>query len=256
MKIPRLLSALILCLLVLPSSGCFLFSDDIEPIYEIDEDDFLVVHPMKDPEFPRSAWDSPTGHDLALRASAALNVMAEFNVVPYEKVMELMYVAPKEDDEGKSDDVGLDVRTLSERQLADLVGADYVLVCKILRFRTKDPLNVNMTQGTATIECNLFRVAKSDSDEEAVADLNERELRVQRARERIGLGPSALIAGGGKYVARAVVTVKFPDDYLNQYGEAFLDEKIVREKLMDKAAADVSKLLYEHEPDDVPGSGA
>ena len=128
MKTRRLLSTLVLSLLVLPSSGCFLFSDDVEPIYEIDSDDFLVVHPLKDPAFPRSAWDSPTGHDIAMRATTVLSRMAEFNLVPYERVMELMYVPPKEDEEGKSDDVGLDVRTLTERQLADLVGADYVLV--------------------------------------------------------------------------------------------------------------------------------
>ncbi|RMG16102.1 MAG: hypothetical protein D6731_06985 [Planctomycetota bacterium] len=252
----------VLCALLLFScTGCGLFSDSIEPKYEIDEDAWVAVMPFQDPDFPTSRWSSPRGHDLALKTTQFLERFAEFNTVDYGKVLELMYLPPREPKEGEeapasSDAIGLDVDSLSEKKFADICGADYVVVCKILHYQLRDPKNINMTQASATAECKLFRVAVTRAQEKAADELTARERRMREARRAAGLPDGGPVAVGGKWVDRQVVTVKWPDDYLNSYaGDIFLDPQVVEEKLKERLARAVSRLYYEYEPEEY-GSGS
>jgi hypothetical protein len=252
---------LALAALLLSTSGCGLFTDSIEPKYEIDDDAYVVVMPFKDPDFPHSRWDSPRGHDLALKTTNYFETWGEFYTVSYGKVLELMYLPPREPKEGEkadksSDDIGLDVRRLSEKEFADICGADYVVVCKLLQFRARDPKNINMTQAMATAECKLFRVAVTKGQEKAAEELTARERRMKKAREAAGLPDGGPVAVGGKWVDTQTVTVKWPDDYLNSYaGDIFLDPLVVKEKLKQRLARAVSRLYYEYEPEEY-GSGS
>lgn len=250
----RTLLGLVLAAFVLPSSGCFsLFDETIEPMYEVDDDQWVVVKPFKDPNFPHSPWDSPVGHELAMRTTEALKRMAEFETVPYGEVLELM-IAPADETDDKADDSGLDVRTLTEKEFSDLCAADFVLVCKILRFELKDPKNINMTQGTAVAECALFKVALTPEDVEAAEEHTERDIRKAKARREAGLEMTP-VGRGGHYVATQTVTATYPDDYLNQYGQVFLDPVMVRDRLITNLARKVAELMYEHEPDKGKGTG-
>ena len=63
------------CLL---AAGCISpFPDMVEPVYEVPEDDYLVVFPIKEQDFP-SPWDSPMGHYVAQRVSETLATEADF----------------------------------------------------------------------------------------------------------------------------------------------------------------------------------
>jgi hypothetical protein len=246
-----------LALLVLPTSGCSLFEDTIDPVYEIEDDEYLVVMPFKDPAFPRSAWDSPLGHEAALSTTTFLQRFAEFETVEYANVLELMYLPPADDQQEQGDDVGLDVRSLSEKEVGDLCGADYVLVVKILLWEESDPKNINMVRGTATAECKLFRVAITEEEIEDAEELTERELRMKKAREAYNLADGGEVAVGGAWVDTSTVTAHYPDDYLNQYGSPFMDKQTVRGELILRLADKVAKLYYEHDvEDDFKGSGS
>src|SRR5687767_8896214 len=130
-------------LLVLPLlSGCFGLNHE-DPVWEIDSEDALVVMPFKDPDFA-GRWTSPRSHEAAMRTTEILQREAEFGVRPYEEVIGL-YQAPE-------------VEKLSPRQVANLCEAEYVLMCDFEELRLKDPLNVNMVQGSARVRCRLFQV--------------------------------------------------------------------------------------------------
>jgi hypothetical protein len=249
----RTLQAVALAVFLLPSTGCFsLWGETIDAMYQIDDDLWVAVKPFKDPNFPHSAWDSPVGHELAMRTTDILLGVADHRTVPYSEILELM-IAPS-DEEDADDATGLDVRSLSDKEFSDLVGADFVLVCKILRFELKDPNNINMTQGTAIAECSLFKVALTDEDVEVAEERTERDIRVRKARRLAHLKMTP-VGRGGHYVATKTVSAKYPDDYLNQYGSTFLDPALVRDKLITNLAKAVAKLMYEHEPEEGKGTG-
>lgn len=257
MNATRLLQALLLTFCALPSSGCFaLWDADIEPLYEIEDDQWVVVKPFEDPSFPRSPWDSPTGHEAAMLTTEALRAMAPFNTVRYAEVLELMVAPIDEKSKKDSDSAGLDVRKLDNKKLSDLVAADYVLVCKILKFELKDPNNVNMTKGTAMVEASLFKVALTDDEIEEAEEKTERDLRRERAFKEAGIASLGPVGHGGRFVASGTITVHYPDDYLNQYGTPFLDPAVVREKLLSRIGHKVAELWYEHEPEKKLGTGS
>lgn len=249
---------LALTLLTLPClAGCFSFGDDVDPIVEIDDDQYVVVHPFDDFDYP-SAWDSPRGHDLALRVTDILNRSAEFLVCPYNDVLELLVAPPAAAAEGDDAAIGLDVRRLTPRQVADLTGADYVILCRIKQFEVRDPLNINLVKGTATAEVRTFKVAKTKREREHAEEEAERIRRMNAAREKLNLETSDDPLMGGSFVGPRIstVTAHYPTDYLNQYGEVFLSQDVVRAGLMKELARKVAELFYSHEVERQAGSGS
>lgn len=266
-------------LLLLPvalATGCF-FPDSVDPIYEIDDDEIVVVQPFKEPGVD-SPWDSTLGHQLAEATSRALRANVDFIVRPYGEVLELLIAKPKgadddekkkkakdgdddDDGEGKkkppaSDaDLGPDVREFEPEKLAQLTDANYVVVATIKRFETRERLNINMRKGTGTIEVRLFKIATTDDEKQTAKEKNESLERRNKAREKMGLAPLGKLPYGGKFVARAKVTARYPDDFLNQYGDPFLDDLKIREGLIRALGEKVAKLLYEHDREPLEGMG-
>jgi len=233
-------------------------------VWEIDDDEYVVIYPFKDYDYP-TAWDSAKGHDLAMRVTEHLNAYGDFNVVPYGSVLELLIAPPVEPKESDGDargdqkhPLGIDVRELTPRKLGELTAADYVLVCNILKWEIQDPKNINMTRGTATAEVRLFKLAKGKTEIEQAEMDAERARRIDQARTERGLAPLGEPLLGGWFIGarNVMVTAHFPTDYLNQYGEIFLEPELVRQGLLKELAKKVSYLLYEHDPPDTPGSGS
>lgn len=254
--------------LLLPTAGCFsLFGDTVDPIYEIDDEDQLVVYPFKEPGVD-SPWDSTLGHQLAQATTNQVREHVDFIVRPYGSVLELLVAQPKKNkkkrmkadqEEGDDDEdegqLGPDVRDFDAEKLAQLTDSRYVLICEIIRFSLKDPLNINMSKGTATVEAKLFKVAHTRSEKESAKRQSESLKRRNKARAKLGLEPLGKLPMGGKFVAKKTITARFPDDFLNQYGEPFMDPVAVRKGLIKAVADKVAKLLYEHEPEPLKGSG-
>jgi hypothetical protein len=258
MKTPRLVA---LALFAIFASGCF--GDDIPPIYEIPDDEYVVVFPASEPGL--GSWDSTIGHRISESTTRRLETWGEFHTVPYGEVIELMYAQPDDgddddddDDDEKKDDgkVGLEVRKITPEKLAELVGADWVVVIECSRFQEKDPNNINMVRGSANASVKLFKLAKSDTERRKARKLSERERKRNEARKRAGLKTGGTIdADGGEWVAAADVKANFPKDFFGQYGETFLDPVKARKGLVEELGDKVAKCFYEHEPDKLSGSG-
>lgn len=242
------LRPLLLALALLPTAGCGLFSDDVKPIYEIDDDDIVVVHPFSDPDFD-SAWDSQTGHELARRTTEVLSDNAPFVVVPYDEVALLMH-APAADD-----GIGLDVRTLTPAKLAELTGADYVVMADILSFQLRDPRSVALHQASGFVDVKLFKLARSSKEKRDAAKDNERRARIRAAYARHNIDDPRETVYGGKMVAGARIEAIYPDTYLDQYGAEFLDPLTARAGLIRVLGKRAAQLFFEHEPEKLGATG-
>jgi len=245
MSSPRHALRLIACALFLvPSAGCALFSDDIEPIWEIDDDEFVVVHPFYDAEAD-SAWGSRDGHELAAQTTEELATHADYNVVPYEEVLALMVAS----DPKRGPGAALDVRELTPRQLADLTGADYVILADVLELQLRDPKAVALVQARGTLEVKVFKVARDREEEQQAEELGERERRIEQARHDLGLTPKNRSPHGGRLVAGGRVTAIYPDTYIDSPGVPSLDPLLARRGLIQNLARKAAQLLYPHEPE-------
>lgn len=236
--------------LLLPSAGCALFSDDIEPIWEIEDDDYVVVHPFHDAEAD-TAWGSRDGHALAAQTTEELASHADFHVVPYEDVLALMVARDPEQGAGAA----LDVQELTPKELADLTGADYVVMGDVLELQLRDPKAVALVQARGTMDIKLFRVARGREEREVAEELSERQRRIEQARARLHLTPSKQSPHGGRIVAGGRVSAIYPDTYLDRDGVPFLDPMLARRGLIGNLAKKAAKLLYPHEPEPVLGAG-
>lgn len=220
-------------LLVLPVLlGCPSGATTIEPIYEIDPDHKVVVIPFKEPDFA-SRWDSPTGNEMAEQTTKLLNLNADFEVIPYRKVIEL-YGAPK-----------TDVRTLKPRDVANLTDADYVVVCDVTRWDPLEAQGVGITQANARAKAKLFKVERRRTKQED--DEADERLREQNAaRDKIGL-EQLVGERGGDFVIEGEVEARYPDTFLEQDGVSFMDPEEARAGLMRALSREVAQLWYEHE---------
>lgn len=245
-----------LALFALAATGCF--GDDIPPIYEIPDDEYVVVYPASEPGV--NSWDSTIGHRVAEAATRRLETHGEFYTVPYADVIELMYAEPEgtKDERSSEEDekIGLDVRKITPEKLAELTGADWVIVVDISHFQERDPNNINMTRATANAEVKLFKLAKSSNEKRESRERSDRERKLDEARRRAGLKDrKRSLFDGGKWVAGKDVTANYPKDFFGQYGETFLDPVEARKGLIEELGEVVSKCFYEHEPDTLAGSG-
>ncbi len=215
-------------LLVAPLAGCS--ANDVDPVWEIAPEDHLVVMPFKDPDF-RDRWDSPRGHEAALRTTEVMQRECEFGVRPYEEIYGLYHAE--------------DVSKLSPRDVAALCRADYVLVCDFEQLDLRDPKNINMTQGTARVKVRLFQVQRRTPEEEERAQQKNRER--DEARRKAGMEPLAYDRGG-EFIAKAerIVEAHYPSDFMHPGGDIFLDPNDVQQGLLLAAARKVAKLYYTH----------
>lgn len=221
---------LLLPLLGLASlAGCG--SEAIEPVYEIDPDHKVVVVPFKEPDFT-NRWDSPAGHRLGENTTQILIENADFEVIPYRKIIELFAAGKK------------DVRSLRPRDVAALTEADYVLVCDVSRWDPMEIKGVGITQANARATARLFKVdrSKKRKDPDAEAKLKE----MNEAREEIGLDP-ILVERGGEFVSKVEVSARYPDTFMGQEGETFLDHDEAEIGLIRSLSREVAQLYFEHE---------
>lgn len=251
---PLLRLLLAACALVV--TGCF--GDDIPPIYEIPDDEYVVVYPASEPGL--GAWDSTIGHRVSEATTRNLEVNGDFLTVPYAEVIELMYAEPSSarDDKSTEEDekIGLEARKITPEKLAELTGADWVVVVEITHFQERDPNNINMIRATANAGVKLFKLAKSSNEKKEARERSERERRRDLARARAGLKPTGKsLMDGGKWVAGKDITANFPKDFFGQYGETFLDPIEARKGLIDQLGDVVAKCFYEHEAEKLAGSG-
>lgn len=215
-------------LLAAPLAGCS--ANDVDPVWEIAPEDHLVVMPFKDPDF-RDRWDSPRGHEAALRTTEIMQRECEFGVRSYEEIYGLYHAE--------------DVSKLSPRDVAALCRADYVLVCDFEQLDLKDPKNINMTQGTARVKVRLFQVQRRTPEEEERARKQNEER--DEARRKAGMEPIAYDRGG-EFLAKAerVVEAHYPSDFMHPGGDIFLDPEDVQQGLLLAAAKKVARLYYTH----------
>jgi len=201
-----------------------------DPVFEIDPEDYLVVMPFKDPDFPER-WDSPVGHETAMRTTENLQREAEFNTRAYEDVIGLY----------QAEDVG----KLSPRDVAALCKADYVLVCEFEELELHDPLTVNMRRGKARVKVRLFEVERRSAEREEKERIKAEEM--QRARRQAGM-PDIPYDRGGRFVGEAerVLEVMFPSDFSSPGGEPFMETLDIQQGLMLSVAKKVAKLYYPH----------
>jgi len=229
-------AALSLSPLVLALSGCMGFGHDVEPIYEIEPEAWVVVMPFKDPDY-HGRWDSPVGHDLAKVTTDFLLANGEFYTRPYQDLLDLF-------------NAETDLNALTPRDIAALCRADYVVVPDLIRWDPKDELGVGIVKATSKVRVRLFKVIRGRSEEvdEEEADRIEEQ---NEARRRAGLEMIAYDRGG-RYVAEKEIEGSYPDTYLDQYGETFLDERDALVGLVGTTADKVAKLFYEYEePHDI-----
>jgi hypothetical protein len=190
--------------------------DIIDPIYEIDDDHTLVVVPFSERDIP-NGWESPRGADLATRVTKILGKRAEFQVKPVEALL------PLYDDRNP--------RELSPAEIAEKVGADYVLTGHLKLWQLRDRGAVNALRGTSLVEVFIY--------ESPALAAKKREKEKNPTRDRVA-----------KAVAQAEVSGLYPSEYgLERYGEwDFGDEQEERieEGLRSASAKRVSELLYGH----------
>lgn len=213
------------------ATGCA--SDVIDPVYEIPADERVVVLPYKDPDM-RNRWDAPNGHRLAEATTKYLSRDAEFLVCDYQKVLDLLLSQE-------------DVRQLTPRDVADLLKARYVLLCDVSFWQLRDPLSLNLSQGSTKVAVHLFKAEElSDLEEQEVW---ERMRDRQRARDEAGLKP-IVVERGGKVVQSNDVQARFPDDFMmGPAGEAFMHPDEVERGLIEMTALKVARLYVPHTRD-------
>lgn len=242
---------------LLALTGCF-GDNTVEPIYEIPDEEFVVVFPAAEPG-SSNGWNSAIGHRVSEATTRRLESFGEFLTVPYSDVIELMYAEPNEESsEGKKSDdgsVGLDVSKITPLKLAELTGADWVITIDLLHFQEKDPKNINMSRASGSADVKLFRVARSKTQRKKAKEVNERVRKRNRVREQLGLKPIGETPDGGKWVAEKTIKAAYPKDFFGQYGESFLDPVEARKGLIESIGRKVAELFYEHEEEKMPGSG-
>lgn len=216
-------------LLASPLSGCGGF-DMVDPVWEIEPEEHLVVMPFKDPDF-KDRWDSPRGHDAAMRATEILQRECDFGVRPYEEVLGLFQAE--------------DVTKLSPRDVAALCRSEYVLVCDFEQLDLRDPKNINMTQGTARVKVRLFQVERRSAEVEERERVKNEERNEALRRANM---PPIEYDRGGRFIAKAerVVEVRYPNDFMHPGGDIFLKPDDVQQGLLLAAAKKVAKLYYPH----------
>lgn len=231
---PRTFAAALL--LLLPAlAGCETFGHQ-DPVWEIEEEEHLVIMPFKDPDFPDRWEGNPRGHDAALRTTQILQREAEFGVRPYEDVIGLFQAE--------------DMSKLSPREVAALCKAEYVLVCDFEELELKDPKSIGLSQGSAQVRVRLFQVErKSEEDEERAARRAEDQ---RQARERAGM-PTLDYDRGGRFIpdAERVISAKFPSDFMSPGGEPFLESPDIEQGLLATVAKKVAKLYYPHQAEKI-----
>ncbi|MCA8921447.1 MAG: hypothetical protein KDD82_06530 [Planctomycetes bacterium] len=225
MKCPWILGAALVAL-----AGCSSNDNTVEPIYEIDEDAAVVVMPVREPGVS-NAWDSvDVGHRIAETASTLLANNGEFIVRPYREVIGLSTVE--------------DWTLLKAKDVAALTGADYVVVAELTHWDPQDDKGVGIVQGVARANVRLFKVMETrEADDEREA---ERIRKQNEARRKAGL-PELLREEGGRFVAQEEILARYPETYLDQYGESFLDPDEAKNGLTDAVAKKIAQLFYEHE---------
>jgi hypothetical protein len=234
--------------------GC-LGDDAIEPIYEVPDDEYVVVFPAREGS-SESAWSSTIGHRIAEATTRRLEAKADFLTVPYGEVIELMYAEPNANArKGNDNEAGLDVRAITPEKLAELTGADWVIVIDVLHFQEKDPKNINMTRASGSADVKLFKLAKSSGEKKKARTSSERRRKRDAARKAHDLKPLGETPDGGKWVASKSVSASYPKDFFGTYGESFLDPVEARKGLIEEIGDKVSKCFYEHEKETMPGSG-
>jgi hypothetical protein len=214
--------------LVLLLAGCAM--PDVEPVHEIKDRESVVVMPFKDPDFP-DRWASPRGHDLAARTTQALLQRCDFKTREYEQVLELAQ--------------GGDARRLGPGEVAARTHSDYVLVCDVVQFDLRDPLSINIQQGTSRVRVRLYQ---TDTHRGSDARERERDRAQDEARERAGL-PPLVDDTGVRFIREDEVVAKFPTDFHEQYGEIFLRPEDIQAGLIVATANKVAQLYYEHPQD-------
>lgn len=224
---PRSLACLLAPLLLAGCGG----ADIQDPIYEIPPEDYLVVMPFDDPDLG-GRWESPRAHDLAKYTTVQIDQNAEFNVRPYERVVELFTAD--------------DVAKLGPRDIAALTKADYVLVCDIERFDLEEQGHVNFRVGHATAKVRLFRVERRTAEEEEEYQRKEEEY--QKAAERAGV-PVRKVDKGGRYVIEETITTKYPSDYST--ADPNMKPSEIQAGLIQSLSKKVAKLWYSHEKENI-----
>lgn len=155
------------------TSGCSAFGDDIiDPIYPFKSEDKLVVVPFKDEDF-RGFCESARGADLALRVTKILEGKAECKVLPIEEVIALF-------DEKNP-------RDLSPQEIADKIGADYLVLGDVHLWRTADPGAINLLRGTSSVEVSIFERYKKPKEG---PEPKNKKGRLVRTAEISGLYPN------------------------------------------------------------------
>ncbi len=115
-----------------------------------------------------------------------------------------------------------DPTRLDPHEAAERLGAEVFVVGQIVDFRTRNPGMMNMLRGSATLAIEIFqRSEEGDS------------------HRRVWYGE---------------VEGSFPDDFGNDFGEAFADEDQIVIGLMAVLGKKVGRLFYEHDPDPLPKS--
>lgn len=226
MKIAWTLAAAALVL-----AGCNSNDNTVEPIYEIDEEAALVVMPVREPGVTNAFDSVDVGHLIAEQATTRLGNNAEFIVRPYSEVIGLARVE--------------DWTLLKARDVAALTGADYVVVAELTHWDPQDEKGVGIVQGVARANVRLFKVG--DEVPEEISEREAERIRKQNeARRKAGL-PEILAEEGGTYVAQEEILARYPETYLDQYGESFLDPDEAKGGLTSALAKKIAELFYEHE---------
>lgn len=224
--------AWILAATLLVLAGCSSNDNTVEPIYEIDEDAAVVIMPVREPGVT-NAWESfDVGHKIAEAASVRLANNAEFIVRPYTRVVELASMEQ-------------DWSLLKPKDVAALTGADYVLVAELTHWDPQDDKGVGIVQGVARANVRLFKVTDDPNLENDEREA-ERIRKQNEARAKLGL-PPVLREEGGLFVAQEEVLARYPETYLDQYGESFLDPDEAKGGLTAAMAKKMAELLYEHD---------
>lgn len=220
-------AGLVFFLLLVALPGCQ--ADLVAPVHDIDSDQSMVVIPFSDPDFP-DRWQSPRGHDLAMRTTEALGGSVDFQVRPYERVLELAGTP----DPGR----------LRPGDIAARTGSDFVLVCEVVQFQLKDPLSINIAQGTARVKVRLYEAdAPRESHDERDRQRDADQERVRRERDLAPLGPER----GARFLREDEVVARWPSDFHDQYGDVFLEPERIQAELVVATARKIARLYYEHE---------
>jgi hypothetical protein len=179
---PRAAACLALAALL---AGCA--TAQFERVHPIEREQRLVVVPFQDPGVS-SRWDSPRSHALGRQTTEILAERAAFQVVPYDRLLEL----------ARTDDV----TRLGLRELATRLDADFVLVGDVeLLDHSGDPLRVR-----ARVRVRLFERERVSPEEEARLVLRAKERREGRGCCVVGHDPH------GRFVRADTIDLVVPSE--------------------------------------------